>query len=80
MSRPRTTCPVCGRNIVKRKNGSPVSHYPPPGRSDLACGDDPRAHCRGSHPQETARPSVRGGAQLTPNDEDTYREEQNDRD
>ncbi|MGW6498506.1 hypothetical protein [Nonomuraea angiospora] len=48
--RPRIGCLVCGREVQRRKNGTPATHYPPPGRRDLACGDGRGRHCRGSHP------------------------------
>ncbi|WP_188187977.1 hypothetical protein [Nonomuraea sp. SYSU D8015] len=51
-TRPRTTCPICTRDVVQRKDGTPVAHYPPPGRPELTCGGRGfGAHCRGSHPE-----------------------------
>lgn len=46
--RPRIVCPICARDVQKRSDGTPRTHYPPPDRPDLACGDA-GSHCCGSH-------------------------------
>lgn len=48
-TRARIVCPVCTHEVVKRDDGKPIRHWPPPGREDLACDTHTRrGHCRGS--------------------------------
>ena len=46
-TRARIVCPVCTQTVVRRDDGRPIRHFPPPGREDLACDTHGRGHCRG---------------------------------
>ncbi len=54
--KPRIVCPVCGRDVVRRDDGRPIVHYPPTGRTDLACGGEMTGRCRGGCPCKKHRP------------------------
>ena len=45
--KPRTTCPVCGKDVVQRDNGKPIVHYAKNNNPQFTCKGDMFSHCRG---------------------------------
>jgi hypothetical protein len=43
-SKPRIDCPVCGRSVTSRLDGTPWAHRPPSPRLDVATAG---GNCRG---------------------------------
>lgn len=45
--KPRMTCPVCGRDVVRRDDGTPTTHYPPKHDPAYSCEGTLYSRCRG---------------------------------
>lgn len=45
--RPRIACPVCGREVVKRDDGKPTTHYPINHNPKFTCDGTLYSRCRG---------------------------------
>lgn len=45
--KPRMTCRVCGKDVVRRDDGKPVTHYAKNNNPKFTCKGDMFTHCRG---------------------------------
>lgn len=45
--KPRITCPVCGKEVVRRDDGKPTSHYAKDHDPQFTCDGTMYSRCRG---------------------------------
>lgn len=45
--KPRMACPVCRKDVVRRDDGKPITHYAKNNNPQFTCKGDMFSHCRG---------------------------------